>query len=304
MGSYMLTAFWMILIYALWPKLKPRLRLVCFVGLTLTLYAVAVAGRRSVYLSLIVGLLTLAAVVFAANRGKKLRLLVTAAFIVLFLGGLYTVGDIVSPQTAFFKRRVGQIDDRLRQAAGLNRQDQTTKSFFVLQREGVKMAFTESPILGIGWGGFPASRFSPTGHEVHSTPLRFLAELGLIGMTLYLTLMALLLGGSWRLYRAMRLTPYSASYLALMVAIWSMSVSYVYNRHVTERTFWVFLVVFLAADAFATRWHELRASLEERQATASRGLAVNPPVNRQLLTTAERRSIDHPATRSTMPLPR
>ena len=129
MGSYMLTAFWMVLIYALWPKLKPRLRLVCFAGLTLTLYAVAVSGRRSVYLSLIVGLLTLAAVVFAANRGKKLRLLVTASFIVLFLGGLYTVGDIVSPQTAFFKRRVTQIDDRLRQAAGINRQDQSTKSY-------------------------------------------------------------------------------------------------------------------------------------------------------------------------------
>ena len=94
---------------------------------------------------------------------------------------------------------------------GADESSQGTKSFFILQREGVKQAFRNSPILGIGWGGFPKSRYSPTGHEVHSTPLRFLAELGAIGLGLYLAMMGILLGGSYRLFRAMRRTPYSAS---------------------------------------------------------------------------------------------
>ncbi len=274
MASYMLTAFWLVLILALWPGLKKRLRWVCFADLALTLYAIAVSGRRSVYLSLIIGLVTLGLVIFVASRGKRLRLFITASFIILFLGGLYFVADAVSPQTAFFKGRVGEIDDRLRQVVGADESSQGTKSFFILQREGVKQAFRNSPILGIGWGGFPKSRFSPTGHEVHSTPLRFLAELGAIGLGLYLAMMGILLGGSFRLFRAMRRTPYSASYLVLAVAIWSMSVSYLYNRHITERAFWILLVVYLAADVFARRWHTLHRALATRSAGTSTGPAA------------------------------
>lgn len=262
MGSYMLTAFWLVLTLALWPGLKTRLKYVCYSGLGLTLYAIAISGRRSVYLSLLVGLAALAVVVFWASPGRRSRLVIASAFIMLFLGGLYFVADTISPQTAFFKERVGQIDDRLRQATGVDDTNPANKDFFELQREGVLMAFRESPIIGIGWGGFAKSRFSPTGHEVHSTPLRFLAELGVIGLGLYAMMMGILLSGTLRMFRAMRKTPYSASYLVLTVALWSMTVSYLYNRHVTERTFWILLVVFLAADAFARRWHGLRRAME------------------------------------------
>ena len=266
MGSYMLTAFWMVLMLALWPGIRTRLKYVCYSSLALTLYAIAVSGRRSVYLSLLVGLAALAMVVFWGSPGRRSRLVIAATFIVLFLGGLYYVADAINPQTAFFKERVSQIDDRLRQAAGVDDTNRGNKDFFALQREGVMMAFRESPIIGIGWGGFAKSRFSPTGHEVHSTPLRFLAELGVLGLGLYALMIAILLSSAVRMFRSMRQTPYGASYLALTVAIWSMSVSYLYNRHVTERTFWIFLVVFLAADAFARRWHELRRALAIRAA--------------------------------------
>lgn len=264
MASYMLTAFWLVLMLALWPGIKTRLKYASYCGLALTLYAIAVSGRRSVYLALIVGLAALAAVVFWASSGRRSRMIVAAIFIALFLGGLYVVADAISPQTAFFKERVGQIDDRIRQAAGVNSERSGNKDFFALQREGVMMAFRESPILGIGWGGFAKSRFSPTGHEVHSTPLRFLAELGLLGLALYMTMIGILWFGALKMFNSMSKTPYSASYLVLTVAVWSMSVSYLYNRHVTERTFWILLVVFLAADTFASRWHTLRRALATR----------------------------------------
>jgi hypothetical protein len=258
MASYMLTAFWMVLMYTQWPGLKRRVRFVCYTGLALTLYPIAVSGRRSVYLSLIVGLVSLAFVMASASRGKRLRLFLTGALVVGFLGGLYTVADELTPQTAFFKERIGQIGDRLRLAAGTEEEMALEKTFYVFQREGVRLAFYERPLLGIGWGGFARSRFSPTGHEVHSTPLRFLAELGLVGLALYLFFIGILLAGSLRLFRSMRRTPYGASYLTLMIAIWSMSVSYIYNRHITERTFWILLTVFLSAEAFARVWHHLR----------------------------------------------
>jgi hypothetical protein len=49
----------------------------------------------------------------------------------------------------------------------------------------------------------------------------------------------------------MRASPYAASYLILAVAIWSLTFSYMYNRHVNERTFWLLLLVFLLLEAFA-----------------------------------------------------
>lgn len=278
MASYMLTAFWMILILALWPGLEKKLRYASYAGLGLTLYAVAVSGRRSVYLSLIVGLVSLAFVMAGASRGKRFRLFVTTAFVLAFLGGLYRAGDSLTPQAGFFKKRITEVGDRLKLATGVTDSIQAENSFYALQRRGVIHAFRTNPILGIGWGGFPQSQYSPTGHEVHSTPLRFLAEMGIVGLALYSTLLGLLLGRSWKLFKSMRRSPYSASYLALMTAIWSMSISYLYNRHVTERTFWIFLAVFLSAEAFAGRWHSLRTAMASDPRT--RGLLQPAPATR------------------------
>jgi O-antigen ligase len=140
------------------------------------------------------------------------------------------------------------------------------ENFVALQRKGVLQAFNEHPLFGIGWGGFWESRYSPTGHEVHSTPLRFLAELGLVGVALYGTFVILLLTTTARLSALMRRSPYGASYLALAVALWSLCVSYTYNRHLTERTFWLLLAVLFTLEAFARRWQ-----------AAQRRAAAGPP---------------------------
>ncbi len=126
-----------------------------------------------------------------------------------------------------------------------------SQNFFEMQRVGVMTAFRDYPIFGIGWGGFYRSRYSPTGHEVHSTPLRFLAELGLVGLALYLALMWVLLVGSLRIVALLRRTVYRTPALVLAIALWSLSVSYVYNRHITERTFWLLLLFFVTFEAFA-----------------------------------------------------
>lgn len=274
MASYMLTAFWLVMLFALWPHRFRRDRWFGHGALILTLYAISVSGRRSVYLALFVGLATLAVGWLAANRGRRLAALRTAAVAVGFLTFFYTSGALFSSRAEFFQERVSLIGHRLEQALAANPNERSEEdSFFLLQRQGVRQAFYEHPILGIGWGAFAKSRYSPTGHEVHSTPLRFVAELGLTGVCLYATLMVLLLAGSVRLFVAMRRTPYGATYLALMVALWSLSLSYLYNRHITERTFWLLLLVYLVLEAFAGAWKR-RAGPTPRVAAARAPVAV------------------------------
>lgn len=266
MGSYMLSGFWLVLLYTIQPNIGKLNRLLSNGALCLALYGVAVSGRRSVYLSLIVGLFGLAVGFLLTHRGKRLTLIRSGAVALGFLAAFYTVGAIYVPQAAFFQERVGMIGQRLEQAFAKEEQLAEDDSFFVLQRQGVMMAYRERPVFGIGWGGFAKSRYSPTGHEVHSTPLRFLAEMGLVGLSLYIALMAYLLIHSLKLFFQMRRTAYGGVYLVLMMGLWSLSISYIYNRHVTERTFWLLLLIFLVFETFA------RSHLRDlaRQRTAER----------------------------------
>lgn len=250
-ATYMLTAFWLVVIFLLLPAVRKRMRLAGYLAAASSLYAVAVSGRRSVYLSLFLGLVAMSAALVLAHRGKRLRMFVTAAFAVAFIGLFYTYGARLFPQADFFQHRLGSVGSRLRAFVAPSQAPEAESNFYLLQREGVRQAFFDNPLIGVGWGGFVNSVYSPTGHEVHSTPLRFLAEMGIVGLLLYLSLIGHLLFDSVRLFFQMRRTPYGGSYLALAVATWSLSVSYVYNRHITERTFWLFLGVFLTMQVFA-----------------------------------------------------
>ncbi len=262
MASYMLTAFWMSLMLAQWPGIRKRERIVAYAGIAMTLYAVAVSGRRSVYLSLFIGLAVLVIAFLVAQRGKRSSFFVAGAFALAVLALMYQYGPRYMPQLAFFQERVAMIDDRLDAALAISEDEARDQSFFALQRAGVLMAFRAHPILGIGWGGFAKSHYSPTGHEVHSTPMRFLAETGLIGVSLYVALLLVLLRSVGQSFLRAKGTPFANSFLVLGVGLSSMMISYLYNRHVTERTFWLLLVVVVASDLHSRR---LRAHLESSE---------------------------------------
>ncbi len=250
MGSYMLTAFWLVLAYSHWPGISRWQRRFAQVAMLMAIYGIAASGRRSVYLSFLLGLAALSASVVIARRGRRFAILASGVLAIGFVVIFYVWGARFLPQAEFFQERVAMIDDRLKAAVSFEEEDGEAGSFFALQRQGVRMAFERHPILGIGWGGFPKSVYSPTGHEVHGTPLRFIAETGILGLTLYALLLLSILATVARQFLTLRSTPYGGSCLILMLGVWTMSVSYIYNRHLTERTFWLLLVVLLSIEAF------------------------------------------------------
>ncbi len=274
MANYMLTAFWLVLIYNSWPGLRAREKLLSYAALASTLYPIAVSGRRSVYLSLIFGLVGVALAFVPAQKGRRMVAVFTSAVLFGVIGLFYWVGPQWLPQLRFFQQRVGGIGERLGEAVG-SEDNAGEAGFAQLQRQGVAMALRDRPFVGIGWGAFYRSAYSPTGHEVHSMPLRFLAELGLLGFVLYLSLMGYMLFGALKTFYSLRDGPYRMPALVFSIALWSLSVSYVYNRHITERTFWILVVFFLSFEAFARSRARLRRPLPEPLATRA-GPAIRP----------------------------
>jgi O-antigen ligase len=246
-GIYMLTSLWLVLMYTLWPNTSRKERWILYGILALILYCVAVSGRRSVYLSLILGLAGLAVGFIVAYGRGRFKIIIPIMLAFITLSSLYFVVSAYWFPASFFKTRIGMVAPKVQRALGPDDPEED-ESFVVLQREAALRAFSENPILGIGWGGFSKSGYSPTGHEMHSTPLRFLAETGFPGFLLYVLLMIRVLWGGLRVWLLVRKTSYQLPALILCVALWSLSVSHFYNRSVTERTFWILLVIFLGFE--------------------------------------------------------
>jgi hypothetical protein len=247
-GIYMLSSFWLVLLYFFWPGTSKHERILAIGVIFVVLYGVAVSGRRSVYLSLFIGIALLGlSFLFTKGQDKfKLSTSVLVAAGMLFV--LAQIGSQFIPQLGFFNDRIGLIVDRLELAVGTGDEIEVSDNFIVLQRQGMFAAVADHPILGIGWGGFFESDYSPTGHEMHSTPQRFLAELGLVGFSLYLIFNIYIWVESVRLFFRLRETPFQLPALVFAVSMLSLGISWAYNRSVTERTYWLLIILFISFD--------------------------------------------------------
>ncbi len=102
--------------------------------------------------------------------------------------------------------------------------------------------------------------------------MRFLAELGLVGFGFYAALMLILLLGSVRIIGLLKHSVYRTPAVILAIAMWSLSISFIYNRHITERTFWLLLLFYLTFEAFARTlaWRAGQGRTARRPARRSR----------------------------------
>lgn len=272
-GIYMLSGFWFMVIYLFLPNRSWIDRLLLYPPLGFALYGVAVSGRRSVYIAFIVGLIALGLGLFLLRGTARIKSMVVPLLIVVVASGLYFWGSYYFPQLRFFQARVAMVQTRVQifysAYSDLSDADvEDSDDFITLQRKGGLQAFSEHPLLGIGYGGFFRSEYSPTGHEMHSTPLKFLAETGLVGFLLYLALMGVLVGTSVKTFLAARGGPYQISALVLLIAVAAGAVSWIYNRQMTDRTFWILLVCISGFPLL------LRAGRGSEQAAAGSAVAM------------------------------
>ena len=262
-GIYMHTAFWLILMRSHWPRVNRLERLLTYPVMASLLYVIAGAGRRSIYIALGFGLVLLAIGATKVEPVAKKRIAVLVTLVVVAMGFMYFKASEFWKPAAFFKSRVEMVDDRVSTFSGLSGEE-TDDSFVLSQREAALNAFKANPFLGIGYGGFARWEGNPTKHEMHSTPFRFLAEMGAIGAILYVWFMLEILAAGVRAWRKNSKGIYGAPSLVLMIAVLCLSLSYVYNRQMTDRTFWLVLVVVIVMDTLAKTQAKLQKSTRRR----------------------------------------
>ena len=62
-----------------------------------------------------------------------------------------------------------------------------------------------------------------------------------------------------------------------MLGLWSMGISYAYNRHLTERTFWILIGLFLSLEIFAGDYQTLQnLAAERKESNPLESLALRP----------------------------
>lgn len=250
MGIYMLGAFWLMLIVGFWPSTSSTLRWLATLATVLATYCVATSLRQSVYTSFVIGVIGLSASFFVLKGRERIKLslfglLPVLVGIVLLVSSAIQVDTGSVTQLTMFRREFLGLGDRLAMSVA---SEEEGKAFDQLQREGAVRAFWDHPFLGIGWNSFYRSEYSPTGHELHSSTLRFVAELGIVGVAIYICLLTLTIGRAGLLFLRMRNTPYQTPVFILFIAFGSLAVSHYYNRMFTDRPYWLLLVLLMYFD--------------------------------------------------------
>lgn len=248
MGIYMMGAFWILLLYRLWPGTKPWEHWLTYPAMALVLYALAASLRQSVYVAMIVGGVGLALALLLASGWGRVKALTAILIGIVFVGLLFTYGGKYLTSLAIFNREFVALTPAL----GLSDEDDDTESekrdFRVAQLRAAFIAMGDHPLLGIGWGAFYGYQYAPTRNEMHSTPLRFVAELGVTGLLLYVAFMSIIMLRAIRLLWYAWRTPYRLVAFVFLVGMISYATSHYYNRMFTDRPYWWFLVIFMASE--------------------------------------------------------
>lgn len=247
MGIYMMGAFWILLLYRLWPGTKPWEHWLTYPAMALVLYALAASLRQSVYVAMIIGGAGLAVALLVSSGWGRLKALTAILIGLVFVGLLFTYGGKYLTSLAIFNREFVALSPAL----GLTEEDDTEgekRDFRVAQLRAALIAMGDHPLLGIGWGAFYGYQYAPTRNEMHSTPLRFIAELGVPGLLLYIAFMSLIMLRAIRLLWYTWRTPYRLVAFVFLVGMVSYATSHYYNRMFTDRPYWWFLVIFMASE--------------------------------------------------------
>jgi O-antigen ligase len=117
-------------------------------------------------------------------------------------------------------------------------------------REGVAL-FSEHPLLGVGSGAFTAA--IETGKAPHSFVLKFLAKVGIIGFSLFATILAM------AVYHASRQPEWSSILWLTVLMVWILGAA-THNWEQRKQT-WLFLSMIINSDGVFVRRKESRQSI-------------------------------------------
>lgn len=201
-------------------------RLINYGYVPVAIYCILLTASRSAFVTIFPVLLFISRSLNRVALYRRILLLGT------IIGGLLVVVSF-SPQLSF--QRLGTITTRSTEG--------TLYSRTAVWSEGIAI-FETHPILGVGSGAFRAAAVK-TGHVAHNIFVALLAEVGIIGFVLFVTILMIVI------YHALR-QPKSLSRLWLTIlVIWFIGASF-QNLEYRKQT-WLFFSFIIISSSLYTR---------------------------------------------------
>jgi len=254
-GVYCLSTFFLAVAYSScgWLSLRKRVLLWSLAAAMVVL--ITFSSRRSVIASLVIG----AAFYLASRIRRPARIIFYSLIFLLFLSASAVILNYNPEAKEHLLGRLSVLRPSEDQSAGV----QTKSDDFIRSNFGSALdAFVDKPLVGIGYGSFEESDYSEYGAEIHNTPLKILAECGLVGFLAYAAFIGALLYYALQNVLLARNTPWSGFASLLFAGLLALQVSYLYNRSVRDRTFWLLV-------AFTIALHRILAQKRAPKTTAS-----------------------------------
>lgn len=254
LADFCLTSFFVLLAFSFVPKQHRILKVLLWILAPTLVFCALLTGRFSVFPSFAIGFL-LISFYFMAQSKKLILIWVTA--LILVLAG-FGVSASFNPKIyeLVITRNLDSASNLLAHSGFLSEQ----------LRVGGKI-FQENSLFGIGLGRFIQSEYHEfiRGHSFHSTYIQFLAETGIFGMFTYLIFMGYFLMLAYKNLRASWQTSWRDFHAILLFGFVSMLLSYSFNRHMKEHTFWLFIaLIYIGWRLLKNKAREIPVSKEAK----------------------------------------
>lgn len=254
-GVYMSTLFFILLAYLCHPQTSRSSVISTFAVLPLTIYMILVSGNRSSYIVMLIGSTAIAILLaFKGIPSYRRRLIAALSVVAMIVLVSLLIPRGIIPGVDHFKSRMSEIMPGIESMLSSEGVLRTGADFIVSQREGAIEAFLSSPLIGIGWENFRYSKYSEYRTVVHSMLLGFLAESGILGFTAYGIFLVMYVLFTIRLWLVSKGGGLGVATLVLLVGTLALLPSYIYNRHIFERTWWLFFSTLISFDY----WYRIR----------------------------------------------
>jgi len=250
LSAFTTTTFFVMFAFSFAPNQNFKTRLQLWIIAPLLILCTFFTARFSVFPSLAIGIFVI--FIYLCRKSPKAS---------VFLGGIAILCTLIFLWMSHLNPQIFQnsIVRNMHKISTLT----SGQGFLSSQINATKDSFEKHPVLGIGYGRFIESDYQIAirGYEMHSTIFQFISETGIVGTLAYLIFMGYFIFLAIKNFLLSRGKAWEQFHAIILIGFFCLMPSYLYSRHLRERTFWLLIAIIYLAS-------KLQSFRKERQTSA------------------------------------
>ena len=216
---------------------------VIFMAITLGIMLLLLTVKVASYIGFFVGIFLF---LLLNLKRKKIKSIGYFFVLLLFLVVAFKVFSHTSAFKFWHSWYTYKIHDRMKEVKPGDKD-----SFLYHNWSLALKALEDNPLLGSGLGGFNGVYDK---YEIHSTPVKFLGECGIVGFVLYLVFLYMLIYGKFiKVFKYRDFNKYANFLYNLFPLLLGLLANWVYTYHFRKREFWVLLLIIELSNYYMRR---------------------------------------------------